>query len=72
VYTADPKKDPDAQFISDLSYTEALNKQLNIMDMTAFSLARDYEVPIKVFNIGNKGSIKDCLLNKDYGTYVHI
>jgi uridylate kinase len=72
VYTADPKKDPDAQFISDLSYTEALHKQLNIMDMTAFSLARDYEVPIKVFNIGNKGSIKDCLLNKDYGTYVHI
>lgn len=72
VYTADPKKDPNAKFISDLTYSEALLKELNIMDMTAFSLARDYQIPIKVFNITKSGNIKATLLNKDNGTFVHI
>jgi uridylate kinase len=71
VYTADPKKYPDAQFIPDLTYSEALEKQLNIMDMTAFSLARDYNVQIKVFNIGKKNNIKESLIKKDNGTFVH-
>jgi uridylate kinase len=72
IYTADPKKDPNAQFISDLTYSEALQQELNIMDMTAFSLARDYKVPIKVFNITQRGNLKDSLLNKTNGTFVHI
>ncbi|HOQ80451.1 MAG TPA: UMP kinase [Candidatus Cloacimonadota bacterium] len=71
VYTSDPHKDPNAQFIADLTYHEAISRQLNVMDMTAFSLARDYNVPIKVFNIGIQGSIRECLTNKDFGTYVH-
>lgn len=71
VYTADPKKDPNATFIADLTYSDALVNELNIMDMTAFSLAKDYSIPIKVFDISQKGSIKSCLLSKDHGTFVH-
>ncbi|MCB5250952.1 MAG: UMP kinase [Candidatus Cloacimonadales bacterium] len=71
VFTADPHKDKNAQFIPDLTYQEAIRKQLNVMDMTAFSLARDYNVPIKVFNIGTPNSIRECLTNNEFGTYVH-
>ena len=70
IYTADPKKYSDAKFIPEVSYSEALAKQLNIMDMTAFSLARDYNVPIKVFNITKKGNLKNAVLSRDTGTYV--
>ncbi len=71
IYTADPKKDKNAEFIPEISYSEALNKQLNIMDMTAFSLARDYKVPIKVFDITVKGNLKNVVLSKNVGTYVY-
>jgi uridylate kinase len=71
VYSADPKKDPEARFIPDLTYDEALNNRLNVMDMTAFSLARDYQMPIKVFNITEKGMLKRALLEKEVGTIIH-
>ena len=70
IYTADPKKDPQAQFINEITYTEALHKQLNVMDMTAFSLARDYHMPIKVFNITQPGNIKNAVLYRGEGTLV--
>ncbi len=71
IYTSDPNKDVKAQFIPDLTYSEALDKELNIMDMTAFSLAKDYNIPIKVFNVTVKGNIKNSLLSKEIGTFVH-
>jgi len=70
IYTADPKKDKNAKFIKQITFTEVLEKQLHVMDMTAFSLARDYNIPIKVFNISVKGNLKNAVLSKDIGTYV--
>ena len=70
IYTADPRKDANARFIKQITYTEALTQKLNIMDMTAFSLARDYKIPIKVFNINIKGNIIKALSSDNIGTYV--
>jgi uridylate kinase len=71
VYTADPKKDKKAEFIADVTYTDVLAKQLNVMDMTAFSLARDNNINMKVFNVCKPGMIKQAILTKEVGTFVH-
>jgi len=71
VYTSDPVKNKNAKFIKECTYDEVLAKQLKVMDMTAFSLARDFNMPIKVFNITKKGNIKEAILNKEIGTYIH-
>ena len=71
VFTDDPQKNPNATFIQEISYDEILAKHLNVMDMTAFSLARDYQMPIKVFNITKEGNMKKALLEKDFGTFIH-
>ena len=70
IYTSDPKKNETADFIPEITYSEVLQKQLNIMDMTAFSLARDYNLKIKVFNISVKGNIVNAILT-DIGTIVY-
>ena len=71
VFSADPVKDKNAKFIADITFSEVLDKQLNVMDMTAFTLARENDMPIKVFNITKKGNLKKAILNKDVGTFVH-
>ena len=71
VFSADPVKDKNAKFIADITFNEVLDKQLHVMDMTAFTLARENDMPIKVFNITKKGSLKEAILNKDIGTFVH-
>lgn len=71
VFTADPNKVPDAVMLKDVTYDQALADQLNIMDMTAFSLARDNRMPIKVFNITNPDHLLDAILDPNIGTIVH-
>ncbi|HHE38000.1 MAG TPA: UMP kinase [Candidatus Cloacimonetes bacterium] len=71
VFTADPVKNKKAEFINDVTYDEVLAKKLEVMDMTSFSLARDYNMPIKVFNITKKGNLKEAILHKEIGTFVH-
>ena len=71
VYTADPVTNKDAKFIENTTYDEVLDKKLKVMDMTAFSLARDYNMPIKVFNVDKRGNLKDAIVCKDVGTFVH-
>jgi len=71
IYSADPIKDKNAKFIADITFSEVLDRELHVMDMTAFSLARENNMPIKVFNITNKNSLKDAILNKEVGTFVH-
>ncbi len=71
VFSADPMKNKSAKFIPDITFTEVLDKKLRVMDMTAFSLARENNMPIKIFNITQKGSLKEAILNKDVGTFVH-
>lgn len=71
VYSADPVMNKDAEFYSEISYDELLVKRLNVMDMTAFSLARDHHIPMKIFNITEPGNLKNALISKDEGTYIY-
>ncbi len=71
LYSADPKTDPSATFIQSASYQECIERKLGVMDMTAFSLAQDNNIPIKIFNINLKGSLEQALLRAETGTYIH-
>ncbi len=72
VYTADPKKDPSATRYAHITFDEALNRRLQIMDATAFALCRDQKLPINVFDIGKAGALKRVVLGEDEGTLVHV
>lgn len=61
VYSADPKEDPDAVRFSALSYGDVLARNLRVMDGAAIALARDNNIPIIIFSIGKKGSIRGLL-----------
>ncbi|MBP3740554.1 MAG: UMP kinase [Bacteroidales bacterium] len=70
VYTADPEKDPSATKYSRLSYSEALEKKLKIMDLTAFALAEDNSLPIYVFDMNRQGNLLRVVEGEDVGTIV--
>ena len=72
VYTADPKKDPSATRYTQLSFDEAMTRNLGIMDATAFALCRDQKLPIKVFSIFKNGALKRVVMGEDEGTLVHV
>lgn len=62
VYSADPEKDPRAVRYEQLSYEEAYSRQLQVMDLTAFTLCQESKIPIIVFNVNEKGILADILL----------
>jgi len=70
IYTADPKKDPTATRYDQVSYDEAINKNLKVMDATAFTLCRDQKMPIAVFSIFKEGALKSVILGENEGTRV--
>ncbi len=70
VYDKDPIKDPTAKKYNILTFDEALQKNLKVMDTTAFSLAKDYKMPILVFNILKYGNIKKAVLGENVGTLI--
>ncbi|MFD0913031.1 UMP kinase [Methylophilus luteus] len=70
IYTADPKKDPSATRYDTVSYDEAINKNLKVMDATAFTLCRDQKMPIAVFSIFKEGALKSVILGENEGTRV--
>jgi uridylate kinase len=70
VYTADPHKDPNAQFIPKLSFSEVLSKELGVMDAAAFSLCKDNDLPIVVLNIQKHGAMLAALRGEEVGTLV--
>ncbi|MFB0948858.1 MAG: uridine monophosphate kinase, partial [Burkholderiaceae bacterium] len=72
IYTADPKKDPNATRYSDISFDEAISKNLGVMDATAFALCRDQKMPIKVFSIFKEGGLMRVIRGEDEGTLVHV
>lgn len=72
VYTADPKKDPKATRYATLSFDEAMAKNLQVMDATAFALCRDQKLPVKVFSIFKSGALRNVVLGGDEGTLVHV
>ncbi|MBI3990267.1 MAG: UMP kinase [candidate division NC10 bacterium] len=70
VYTADPLKDPTAQKFDELTYIEVLNRKLNVMDSTAISLCMDNHFPIVVFNLRERGILKQLVFGEKVGTIV--
>ncbi|HCX59505.1 MAG TPA: UMP kinase [Candidatus Cloacimonas sp.] len=71
LYSADPMKDANAAFIREANYQTCLERRLGVMDLTAFSLAADNNMPIKIFNIAKAGNLKAALQDVDIGTYIH-
>ena len=72
VYSADPKTDPAATRYSQLTFEEAMAKNLGIMDATAFALCRDQKLPVKVFSIFKPGALRRVVMGEDEGTLVHV
>ena len=70
VYSADPRKDPDASFISEISHREAIEQQLQVMDVTALSLCMDNRLPIHVFNMDDERNIERIVSGERVGTLV--
>ncbi len=70
VYTADPEKDPSAVKYSSISFQEAYEKELNIMDMTAFTLCKENQLPIIVFDMNKKGNLTDIIQGNNNGTII--
>ena len=70
IYDSDPVVNPKARFIKQISYREVLEKQLNVMDMTAISLAMDNRLPVGVFNLRTKGNIRRFICGEDIGTRI--
>ncbi len=72
VYSADPKTNPDATRYSRITFDEAITRNLQVLDATAFALCRDQNLPIKVFSIFKPGALKRVVLGEDEGTLVHV
>ncbi|MBU4180516.1 MAG: UMP kinase [Gammaproteobacteria bacterium] len=72
VYSADPNKDPNATRYTALTFDEAMVKNLQVMDATAFALCRDQKLPVKVFSIFKPGALRNVVLGGDEGTLVHV
>ncbi len=70
VYTADPEKDKNAKKYNTLTFDEAYSKNLKIMDMTAFTLCRENNLPIIVFDINTKGNLEKVVAGEEIGTLV--
>jgi len=70
IYTADPEKDPTATKFEQLTFDEAYSKHLNIMDMTAFTLCNENNMPVIVFDIHGRGNLAAILDGKKVGTLV--
>lgn len=70
VYTADPEKDKTATRYATLSFTEAYEKNLNIMDMTAFTLCHENNLPIIVFDMNKSGNLEALVNGEEVGTLI--
>jgi uridylate kinase len=70
VYSADPRTDPDAEFIPEITAREALNRGLKVMDSTALSLCMDNHLPIYVFNMSDESNIDRIVSGERVGTLV--
>lgn len=71
IYTADPEKDPTAVKYETISFKECIDKNLKIMDMTAFTLCMENNLPIIVFDMNGEGNLKRLVLGEKIGTLVN-
>jgi len=72
VYDSDPEKNSNALKFDTLTFDQAYDKQLKIMDMTAFTLCKENEIPVVVFDMNNPGNLKKVILGDKIGTLVTI
>ena len=70
VYTDNPNTNPDAKRYKTLSYDEAISKNLKVVDQSAFILAKDYDMPMYIFDFNQKNSIVDICNGENIGTFV--
>jgi uridylate kinase len=70
VYSADPEKDPSATRYSNISFQEVYEKGLNVMDMTAFTLCQENNLPIIVFDMNKPGNLLSLVNGQDVGTLI--
>ena len=70
VYSDDPRKNSQATLYKHLTYAEALEKEFAVMDLAAFCQCRDYQMPLRVFNIGKPGMFMRAVMGEDVGTLV--
>jgi len=70
IYTADPEKDPTATKFDTLTFAKVISLGLNVMDMTAFTLCQENNVPIIVFDVGNPENLRRIVLGEAIGTLV--
>lgn len=72
VYTSDPEKNPEAEKYPELTFDEAMQKSLKILDLTAFALCKENELPIIVFKMSEPGNLKRLISGEKVGTLVKI
>ena len=72
VYSADPEKDPEAEKYDEITFDEALEKNLRILDQTAFTMCRENELPVIVFDMNERGNLKKLISGQKIGTLVKI
>jgi uridylate kinase len=70
VYSADPEKVKDAKFYSRLTYDEALDQRLSVMDTTALVLCRDNNLPMRVMNVFESGAVMRLMKGEDIGSLI--
>ena len=70
IYTADPEKDPTATKYESITYDEAYNKNLKVMDLTAFTMCKENNMPMLVFDMNTKGNLTKVLNGEKIGTIV--
>lgn len=70
IYTADPEKDPAATKFETITYTEAYERNLKVMDLTAFTMCKENNMPMLVFDMNTKGNLTKVLEGENIGTLV--
>ena len=72
IYTADPEKDKNATKYDRISFTEVYDKGLNVMDLTAFTLCKENNLPIIVFDMNKPGNLRKVVAGEQVGTLVEV
>lgn len=70
VYDSDPEKNPGAEMFKEITFTEAINRKLHVLDLTAFTLCMENNLPVVVFNMNIKENLKKIISGEDIGTLV--
>ena len=70
IYTADPEKDPTATKFEHITYDEAYQRNLKVMDMTAFTMCKENDMPMYVFDMNTRGNLMKVLRGENIGTFV--